>query len=367
MTTMDMPKVPLQFFAEEAQEKTEKATPRKREEVRKRGQVAKSSEVSTAFILILVFILLNFMGQWILTRLENVYTATLSNSAAQGELSIHEVQWLFTTLSLEAATVVTPVMAMALVAGLLGNFIQIGFLFSTEPLKMKLERINPIRGFKRIFSLRSLVELIKSLIKITLIGSVVIILLMLRREELFRLAQMDIRQSLALIAKYTFQVGLAVGVVLLFLALLDYLYQRYEFEKNIRMSKQELKEEHKRIEGDPLIRSKIRERQRQMAMRRMMQEVPLADVVVTNPTHYAVALKYEAKEMSAPKVMAKGTGYVALKIKEIAQEHDVPIVENKPLARTLYEQVEIGEEIPEHLFEIVAEILAYVYRLKGKV
>lgn len=366
MRSMHTLKLPLQFFAEEAQEKTEKATPRKREEVRKKGQVAKSSEVSTAFILILVFILLNFIGEWMLTRFVAIYQSILTYDG-KGDLSALEVRTLFTTLSLEAATIVTPVMAMALVAGLLGNFIQIGFLFSTEPLKMKLERLNPIQGFKRILSLRSLVELVKALIKVTLIGSMVVIILMLRREEIFRMAQMELGQSLALIAKYTFQVGLAVGIVLLFLALLDYLYQRYEFEKNIRMSKQELKEEHKRTEGDPLIRSKIKERQRQMAMRRMMQEVPLADVIVTNPTHYAVALKYEAKEMSAPKVIAKGTGYVAQKIKEIAQEHDVPIVENKPLARTLYDQVEIGEEIPEHLFEIVAEILAYVYRLKGKV
>jgi flagellar biosynthetic protein FlhB len=359
-------KLPLQFFAEDAQEKTEPATPRKREEVRKKGQVAKSSEVSTALILLLVFILLYFIGEWMVTRFEALYIKSLTHYINQ-ELSTSFIQVFFQALTMEAFMIATPVMAMALVAGLLGNYIQVGFLFSTEQLKVRLERIDPIKGFKRIFSLRSLVELIKSIFKIILIGSVVIVLLMIQREELFQLARMPLRQSLALIAKYTFQVGLAVGMVLLVLSFLDYLYQRYEFEKNIRMSKQELKEEHKRTEGDPLIRSKIKERQRQMAMRRMMQQVPLADVIVTNPTHYAVALKYDAKRMSAPQVIAKGTGYVALKIKALAEEHRIPMVENKPLARSLYDQVEVGEEIPEHMFEAVAEVLAYVYRLKGKV
>ncbi len=363
---MERLKIPLQFFAEDAQEKTEPATPRKREEVRKKGQVAKSSEVSTALILLLVFILLYFVGEWMVTRFENLYIKSLSQYIHQ-ELSPVFIHDLFRSLTLEAFVIAAPVMAMALVAGLAGNFIQIGFLFTTEQLKFKLERIDPIKGFKRIFSIRSLVELLKAIFKVVLIGTVVIILLMLHREQLFQLAQVPLRQSLAVIAKYTFQVGLGVAVALLFLSLLDYLYQRYEFEKNIRMSKQELKEEHKRTEGDPLIRSKIKERQRQMAMRRMMQQVPLADVIITNPIHYAVALKYDPKEMSAPQVIAKGSGYVALKIKEIAEEHHVPLVENKPLARALYDQVEIGEEIPEHLFEVVAEVLAYVYRLKGKV
>ncbi|GGK13639.1 flagellar biosynthetic protein FlhB [Caldalkalibacillus thermarum] len=363
---MDKYILPLQFFAEDAQEKTEKATPRKREEVRRKGQVAKSSEVPTALILLFVFIVLYFTGDWIVTRFKTLYVKSLTQYIHQ-EVTSQMVPIIFRELSLEAAKLAAPVMLAALAAGLLGNYIQVGFLFSTDPLQMKLERINPLKGFKRIFSTRALVELLKSLIKITLIGTVVFTLLMHRREEIFQLSQASLGSTIALLGRYTFQIGLSVALILLFLSLLDYLYQKYEFEKNIRMSKQEVKDEHKRMEGDPLIRSKIRERQRQMAARRMMQQVPLADVILTNPTHYAVALKYDADQMDAPQVVAKGTGLVALKIKEIGEEHDVTIVENKLLARALYEQVEIGEEIPEHLFQAVAEVLAYVYRLKGKV
>ncbi|MDQ0337279.1 flagellar biosynthetic protein FlhB [Caldalkalibacillus uzonensis] len=363
---MDKQRLPLQFFAEDSQEKTEKATPRKREEVRRKGQVAKSSEVPTALILLFVFILLFFIGEWMLTQFKALYVKSLTQYIHQ-EVTVQMIPVIFQELSFQAAKVTAPVMLMALVAGVLGNYIQVGFLFSTEPLKMKLERINPLKGFKRIFSTRALVELLKSLIKVTLVGTVVFTLLMYRREDIFQLSQAGVGEALALLGRYTFQLGLSVAIVLLVLSMLDYLYQKYEFEKNIRMSKQEMKDEHKRTEGDPLIKSKIKERQRQMAMRRMMQQVPLADVILTNPTHYAVALKYDAEQMDAPRVVAKGTGFVALKIKEIGEAHGVTVVENKHLARALYAQVEIGEEIPEHLFQAVAEVLAYVYRLKGKV
>lgn len=353
----------LQFFA---QEKTEKATPKKREETRKKGQVAKSAEVNTAFIMLFVFIGLFFLGTWMATTLLSIYRKSFMEYFFW-DVSIVNLHTIYIQVLLEAAKVVLPVMLMAIVAGVLGNFVQMGFLFSTDPIKMKLERINPIKGFKRIFSLRAIVELLKSILKITIIGSVVFILLLLHIEDIILLANKELNSSLVVLAKLVWQLGIAVSIILIFLAILDYMYQKYDFEKSIRMSKQEIKDEHKKMEGDPLIKSRIRQKQRELAMRRMMQEIPHADVVITNPTHYAVALKYDAEKMEAPVVVAKGADYLALKIREIANKHQVMIVENKPLARTLYARTEIGDQIPEDLFATVAEVLAYVYRVQGKV
>lgn len=359
-------KMDLQFFADDSQEKTEKATPRKREEVRKKGQVAKSSEVTTALILLFVFILLYFAGGWMTSTFISLFEKSYFEYA-QWEITEQNVAVLFQEISFDAALAVAPVMVVALAAGVFGNYVQIGFLFSTDPLKVKWERINPLKGFKRIFSTRALVEFLKSMLKILLIGTIVFGMLWIRREDLFILSQKNVGAAFSMIASLTFQIGLSVALTLLFLSVLDYWYQKYDFEKQNRMSKQEVKDEHKKTEGDPLIRSKIKERQRQMAMKRMMQEIPKADVVITNPTHYAVALQYEKDQMDAPVVLAKGKDYLAQKIKEIAEKHEIVVMENKFLARTLYAQVDIGEAIPEHLFKAVAEVLAYVYRLQGKV
>jgi flagellar biosynthetic protein FlhB len=244
---------------------------------------------------------------------------------------------------------------------------QVGFLFTMEPLKMKISKLDPIQGFKRIFSLRAIVELLKSILKIIIVGLVTFSVLWFQIDEILLLTDKSLGASLSSIGNLTVKMGLYASAALLFLAFLDYLYQRYDFERNIRMSKQDIKDEYKKTEGDPLIKSKIKQKQREMAMKRMMQEVPKADVVITNPTHYAVALKYEDEKMDAPVVIAKGVDYVALKIKELAKEHDVVTVENRPLARALYSQTEIGDAIPEEFFKAVAEILAYVYRLKNKI
>lgn len=353
----------LQFFA---QEKTEKATPKKRQDQRKKGQVAKSQEVATSLIMLTVFIALFFVGGWIFNILLSIFKRALIDYSSW-ELSVPNVHTMFVDFTLEAAKAVLPIMTVALVAGVFSNYIQVGFLFTTDPLKMKLERLNPIQGFKRIYSLRAIVEFLKSMFKISFISTVVFTLLFLKKEEIFLLSQKSIGHALSLIGTLTFQIGLTVAIILLFLSVLDYLYQKYDFEKNIRMSKQDVKDEHKKAEGDPLIKAKIRERQRQMAMRRMMQEVPKADVVITNPTHFAVALKYDGETMDSPRVIAKGMDQVALKIKEIAKQNHIITMENKPLARALYHQVDIGGAVPEELFKAVAEVLAYVYRIKGKV
>ncbi len=254
-----------------------------------------------------------------------------------------------------------------MIAALLANYIQVGFFFTGEPLKMKLEKLDPIKGFKRIFSLRAIVELIKSILKVSIISVIGFIFIRNHLPEILTLITSTPVNSLSAIASVVGNMGLLMGGGLLFIAILDYMYQKYDFEKNIRMSKQDIKDEHKNIEGDPLIKSRIKQRQREIATRRMMEEVPHADVVITNPTHYAVALKYDETKMDAPYVVAKGVDFVAQKIKLIAKENKVIIVENRPLARSLYAETDIGQEIPEQFFKAVAEILAYVYRVQRRV
>lgn len=232
---------------------------------------------------------------------------------------------------------------------------------------LKLDKINPIQGAKRIFSMRTIVELLKSILKISAGIYVAYTILWSAKDTLIKLSLTSVEDVLAFTGDEVVKLGLFIGILLLILAVSDYVYQRYEYEKSLRMSKQDIKDEYKKSEGDPLIKSKIKQRQRQMAMQRMMQELPKADVVITNPTHFSVAIRYEAGAMSAPTVIAKGQDYIALKIREIAKKNRIVIMENKPLARALYSQVEIGQQIPEEMFKAVAEVLAYVYKLQGKV
>ncbi|MED4989875.1 MULTISPECIES: flagellar biosynthesis protein FlhB [Bacillaceae] len=353
----------LQFFAGE---KTEKATPRKRQEVREKGQVAKSADINTAIVMLVVFLVLYFLGTFYKEKLLHFMYQSFEQYA-RVDLTIDSVHRLSITWLKNMAMLVAPIFFAAVIAACLANFLQVGFLFTTEPLKMKWNRLDPVQGFKRMISLRAIVELLKSLLKISVVGLVTFALLWFQIDHILSLTTKSISTTLSSLASLTAKMGLYASSALLFLAIFDYLYQRFDFEKNIRMSKQDIKDEYKKTEGDPLIKSKIKQKQREMAMRRMMQEVPKADVVITNPTHYAVALKYEDGKMDAPMVVAKGVDYVALKIKQLAKEHDVVTVENRPLAQALYRQTEVGDMIPEEFFKAVAEILAYVYRLKRKV
>jgi flagellar biosynthetic protein FlhB len=353
----------LQFFAGE---KTEKATPRKRQEVREKGQVAKSADINTAVVMLVVFLVLSFFGKYYKEKMLHWMSQSFEQYA-RDDLTIDSVHLLLISWLKNTALIIAPVFFAAVAAACLANFLQVGFLFATEPLKMDWNRLNPIQGLKRIISLRAVVELLKSLLKIGVVGTVTFALLWFQLDHILSLTTKSLSTALSVLAGLTAKMGLYASVALLFLAVFDYLYQRFDFEKNIRMSKQEIKDEYKKTEGDPLIKSKIKQKQREMAMKRMMQEVPKADVVITNPTHYAVALKYEDGKMDAPVVVAKGADYVALKIKQLAKEHGVVTVENRPLAQALYRQTEIGDMIPEEFFKAVAEILAYVYRLKRKV
>jgi flagellar biosynthetic protein FlhB len=357
----------LQLFAADSGEKTEKATPRKKQEARKKGQVLQSREITTALALLFVFVTLKITGSYIYGELKIFTEKILSEYlAAVDKFSFEYLTKLFIeTLTVLMKTTV-PILAVALITGLCINYAQVGFLFTTENLAPKLERINPLSGLKRMFSFRSVVELVKSIAKIFIVGYVAYSYLNGETQTILGMMGMDTMSIAVNIANLSVNVAIRICVVLLLLAFLDYGYQWWEYEKNLRMTKQEVKEEYKQSEGNPEIKSKIRQKQRQMSMRRMLQEVPKADVVITNPTHYAIALKYDVLQSDAPVVLAKGQDYLALRIKDIARENKVEIVENRALARSIYESVDIGEKIPPELYQAVAEVLAFVYGLKGK-
>jgi len=355
-------KLDLQFFAGE---KTEKATPKKREDERKKGRVAKSQDVNTALLLLFCFILLAVLGSNMKNNMLDLYAHTFIEYI-HWDINIETTMEIVYEVIIHFAKIVLPIMLIAVIIAIAANMLQVGILFTTEPLKFDLKKIDPIQGAKRIFSIRAIVELLKSLFKIVFIGTITFSIIWIFKDDMMMLAFKNVDSAIGFFGKMTIMMGIASTIALIFLAVLDYMYQKYDFEKNIRMSKQDIKDEHKNIEGDPLIKSKLKEKQRQIAMRRMMAEVPKADVVITNPTHYAVAIKYDETFASAPYVIAKGTDEVALKIKDIAKNSNVMTVENKPLARSLYDEVEINEMIPEQFYQAVAEILAFVYQMEKR-
>lgn len=347
------------------QERTEKATPKRRDQARKKGQVAQSREVSSVLILMTALGFFYFAGSWMFWNLsefiggvyQNLDTLRLNTAADVSAFSVDIFKKLFSIL--------IPFFLPILIAAALANIGQIGFEIHGEPLRPKLTKLNPIAGVKKLFGLRSLVEAAKSIIKILIIAGIAYGLIKGEMERFPPLMQLSVGEILIFIAQTAFKILFVVCLALIILAFFDFLYQRWQYEKNLKMTKQEVKDEHKQTEGDPKIKGRIRKAQLEMAQRRMMEAVPEADVVITNPIHLAVALKFEASEMLAPTVIAKGSGHVAERIKEIARSHQVPIVEDKPLAQTLFKMVEIGEFIPVELYRAVAEILAYVYRIKG--
>ncbi len=359
-----MLKLDLQFFAGE---KTEKATPKKREDARKKGQVLKSQDVTSALVLLSVFLFLFFASGYMRERIFAFMTEFFTDYFSADVFTIDGMSSVFTEVIAEMAILLLPVMAVAAFAGIAGNFLQFGLLFTAEPLKPDFKKLDPIKGFKRIFSVRALIEFLKSILKISLIGAVTVLVIWQNLDQVLALSFQNPAAVLVTVGKLAGIMGIAASFVLLGIAVVDYAYQKYDYEKNLKMSKQDIKDEYKKSEGDPLIKSRIRQRQREMAMRRMMSEVPKADVVITNPTHFAIALKYDETQADAPVVLAKGMDFVAQKIKMIAAEHKVEMVENRPLARAMYDQVEIGDRVPEEFFKAVAEILAYVYRIRRKI
>jgi len=352
----------LQLFT---YERTEQATPRRREEARKKGQVFKSMELIGAISLLSTSFVLQYAGPYMAGRVLNFSRALWEEGALQ-DWSESGVRMLIINVFLLVAVVVAPVLLGAMLAGLVGNYLQVGFLFTAEPLVPNFDRINPLSGLKRVFSRRAVAELAKSLLKISIIGYVAYRTVADDLQTFPILIGLEMNQVVAFMSALVSRLLLWVGLSMLVLSLADYFYQRYEYEQSIRMTKQELKEEFRQTEGSPEVRSRIRQKQREMSRRRMMQDVKKADVVVTNPTHYAVALAYKTKDMAAPTVLAKGQGLIALRIREVAKESSVPVVQNPPLARQLHRAAEVGQEIPADLYQAVAEVLAFIYQLRQK-
>lgn len=345
------------------QEKTEPATPKKREDARKKGQIANSREVPSVLVLLSSLTVFYFAGGWMLNQIAGIMK-TVFDQFSYSEMSVQNVHALFWFLFQKVVTILAPLISVVAVAGIVGNVAQFGLLFSGEPLTPKFGKLNPLKGLKRLFSLRAGVELGKAILKVIIIGGVTYVMIRGEADKIPALVSLSVSSLLDFMGHVALKLGFFTCLVLVLLAVIDLVFQRWQHERDLRMSKQEVKDEFRQREGDPMVRARIRAVQREMAMKRMMDAVPDATVVITNPTHLAVALKFD-RSMQAPMVVAKGAGHLAERIKSIATENDVPIIEQKPLARTLFKTVEIEQYIPGDLYHAVAEILAYVYRLKG--
>ena len=348
------------------QEKTEKPTPKRREEARKKGQVAKSRELPSIAVLISCLFCLTWGSSFFLHQLSLIVRYYLSQA---GDINIDQanVSFLSILVTKQVAIILAPLFIVITLIAIFSNIVQTGPLFSLEAAAPKFSHINPIEGFKRLFSFQALNELLKSMFKIFVVGWICYKTVKDQLFNLIPLMDQTPYQIMAFMGHVSFLMFWRTMIAMIFMAALDYAFQRWQFEKDLRMTKEEVKEEFKQTEGDPMVKSRIRSIQREMARKRMMSSVPEADVVITNPTHLAVALKYEAEKMEAPKVIAKGSGLIAQRIKDIAKKHSVPVIENPPLAQSLYKLVEVGQQIPESLYKAVAEVLAYVYKLKKKV
>ena len=364
----------LQFFAKEGPggEKTEEPTGKKLDDARKKGQVAKSREISMAVELLAFFILLRVYVDTIGLRFENFFGTVYQQipstiKMVDGQVPKSALHAVVSNMLVQTLTIMMPFLIAGVVIALICNILQVGFKVTTEPLRPNFGKMNPLQGIQKLFSMQSLFELLKSVAKIVLISYVVYSYFKSEKSSIYLLYDMSLRQGIALMGNLTINMGIRVAAVYMIIALVDFIYQKRKFHTDMMMTKQEVKDEMKESEGDPQIKSKQRQRMREASQRRMMQELPKADVVITNPTHYAVAIQYDQEKYNAPIVLAKGADYLAKKIKEIAKENDVEIVENKPLARMLYANVEIGAVIPPELYKAVAEVLAFVYHLKGKV
>lgn len=346
-------------------ERTESPSAKRRADFRKKGQVAQSKEVNTAALmtitLLFCFFYLPRFWSDLTTLLEYIWR--FSGEYRINPISLHHFAYFIIQ---KLGILLAPLFLLGLAIGFFSSYLQIGWLFTSKPLVPDLTKLDPIKGMSRFFSKRSIVEMVKSLLKVLLIAWVAYKTIKGEFDNALLLSEMDLRETINFMGRVTALLMAKICAILILLAIIDFAFVRYEMEEKMKMTKQEVKEEHKETEGDPHIKSKIRSIQQAMARKRMMAEVPEADVVITNPTHVAVAIKYDRKEMDAPVVLAKGQELIARKIKEIARENNIPTIENPPVARLLHSKVEIGQSIPEELFKAVAEILAHVYSLKGQ-
>ncbi len=357
----------IRLFADNSGgERTEKATPKRKRDVRKKGQVLQSREFSSAVVLLFLFLVMKLTGGNIHNVLNDfTYRLFSDYMSLEDFYTLASLNRFFSDIIMVVTKIIGPLLLTSLVIGISISYAQVGFLLTGETLSFKFERLNPINGFKRMFSIKSLAELLKSILKIVVLGYIGYSFIRNEIINIQKLPQLNISNVAGYISNTVINTAIRLCIGLIILGIIDYMYQWWEYDKNLRMTKQEVKEEYKQTEGNPEIKSRIRQKQRQVSMQRMMHSVPQADVVITNPTHIAVAVKYDQSVADAPVVVAKGTDFIAKRIREIAEENNVTVVENKPLARSLFETVDIGEAIPPELYQAVAEVLAYVYNLKG--
>ncbi|MDX2469603.1 MAG: flagellar biosynthesis protein FlhB [SAR324 cluster bacterium] len=352
-------------MAEGSEEKTEAPSQKKRDDARQDGQVAFSKEVSGAALLGSFLLLIWFGGEGFQQSWLEIIAFSFKN-LARPEMDANLAANLFMAFIKPAGLIVFPFFLTAIVVGVFSSVLQVGFNITGKPLVPKLDKLSPIAGIGRMFSKQSFSELIKSIFKLTVIGYIGYYTFLENTDALQNLIAQDSRvllgESFHMIGMFTFRLFIA----LLLMAIFDYMFQRYDLEQKLKMSKQDLKEEMKQSEGDPMIKARIRQIQQEMSQSRMMQEVPTADVVVSNPTHFAIAMKYDREVMAAPEVIAKGSDFLALRIIEVARENGVIVYENAPVARGLYFQSEIGDQVPEEFFRAIAEILAFVYKAKKR-
>ena len=372
----DLEKLPLnlQFFAKDGPggEKTEEPTAKKLEDARKEGQVAKSKEIANGLGLLALFLLLKIMvgsiGTSFLESFSMVYNRIPVICKLNGGTSpMGDISMLLRTVMLRLLIILLPVLLIGFAVAFVSDLFQVKWRPTSKPLQPKFSKLNPLNGVKKIFSAQSLVELVKSVAKILLIALVTYSYIKNKIGLLYALYDMSMMQAVNLIGETVIELGIRISAIYMIIAGADFMYQKYKFKNDMKMTKQEVKEEYKNAEGDPEIKGKIKARMREASQRRMMQAIPKADVVITNPTHYAVAIRYDTEVAPAPIVVAKGSDYLAQKIKQIARENNVEIVEDKPLARMLFANVDVDKQIPPELYQAVAEILAMVYHAQGKV
>ncbi len=361
----------LQFFAKMGPggEKTEKPTAKKLSDARKEGQVAKSTEIGNAFMLVGLFLILKIVGSFMGGRFKSIFARVynlIPDLAKRYATSFNAntVHGLFRDIYLQMFIILIPTLAVAILIAVVVNIVQVKWQPTAKPLKPKLTKLNPINGFKRLFSKEKLFELLKSIVKVFVVFYVAYSMLKDQLGMLLLLYELPFSQALAAICELVLDVGLRISLVYIIVGFADYAFQKWRFTEDQKMTKQEVKDEIKNAEGDPQIKGQQRRRMREASMRRMMSSVPQADVVITNPTHFAVALRYDLAIADAPVVVAKGQDFLARRIKEVAAENGVEVVENKPLARMLYHNVPLDAKIPEELYQAVAEVLAFVYNIK---
>lgn len=359
----------LQFFAG-GDDKTEPATPKKLQDARKEGQVSKSREIGMGLSLLGLFVILKFyigtMGEKFIEDFHLVYEKIPEFVGVEATYDASAFCGLLLQCVLDMLVIMAPFFLSGCLIAFLADVSQVKWMVTMKPLQPKFSKMDPVKGMKRIISPQSIFELLKAIMKVGFVTYLAVVTVKDKLKLIYSLYDISLNTALAAIGDVVIDLGIKISMWYMIIAAIDFIYQKYKFQKDMKMSKQEVKDEYKNAEGDPKVKSQQRQRMRQASQRRMMQSIPTADVVITNPTHFAVALKYDADSGKAPVVVAKGEDFLAKRIKEIAKENKVEIVENKPLARMLYHNVEIGEEIPPELYQAVAEVLAFVYGLKNR-